>query len=63
MVYNIEYTNKEGLSMNKDTVIPIRLKEGIKNMAEERAKQLGMNRTEYIRWLITNDLEKNYKKD
>jgi len=42
----------------KEAVITIRLTEDIKNQLKEKAKQYGMATSEYVRFLISKDLEK-----
>jgi antitoxin component of RelBE/YafQ-DinJ toxin-antitoxin module len=44
--------------MKKDTNIPpVRVSEVIRKKAEQRAEELGMNLSDYIRYLILKDTE------
>lgn len=44
--------------MKKETCLPpIRMSEVQKVKVEEKAEKMGMNLSEYIRWLIMKDLE------
>lgn len=49
---------KGGNNMNKKTQISAQMDEKIKSLAEQRAKELGFNRSVYLEQLVRADLKK-----
>lgn len=49
--------------LKKDAIIPkVRVSQKTKELAEQRAQELGLSTSEYVRYLIQKDIDKNNKK-
>lgn len=42
----------------KEKMLKVRITETLKEKAEQKAKKMGIKLSEYIRWLIMKDIEK-----
>ena len=51
--YNKEYTEQHY------DLMPINFKKGVKDRVKIRCEQLGMNMSEYIRYCVEKEIEKN----